>query len=150
MSHWLPTPLFEGVRWTGGLIYEPYNNLLGWEVKYNLKCLKVNNILQYLDTSYEYPVCDLPLGLTETELSREQLLVYPNPCSIGDNLFFEIADESKITIVIEDISGKIIFSEELDVNHSIKISSIFFSKGLFFYQMLKSNKPVHFGKLIIQ
>jgi hypothetical protein len=145
-----PVSLIEGMGWSGGLILEPYFNGLGFEVIYNLKCLKVNGIIQYLDTSYAYPACDLPTEVNEVNSRNKYSIAFPNPCYLGDPIFFKMTEELPITIVFQDLSGKIISSKTLNNDYLISVSSVHFSKGIYFFKVFKSNSLIHFGKVIIQ
>ncbi len=144
-----PVSIIEGVGWSGGLILEPIYTLVGWEVIYNLKCLKVNGVIEYLDTSYVYPACDLPLDLNELSELTGRSVIYPNPASLGSTVYLNLSDRRQYHIRILDITGRLV-TEATNQSNSIDLSSSVFTRGFYLIEISTNNQPVYSTKLVIQ
>jgi hypothetical protein len=143
-----PAALIEGVGWSGGLILEKMSPLIGWEEIYNLKCFKVNSILEYEDTSYVFPACDLPLNLDELNLSEQSSILTPNPVLIGSNLYFNLKERQKYKCRIFDITGNMLVQMSLTDN-GFYISPAIFKEGVYFLELSDSISIRFLTKLVL-
>lgn len=146
-SNGYPASLIEGVGWSGGLILEEMSSLIGWEVIYNLKCFKVNNVLEYEDSSYTYPPCDLPVGFEEGDDPEQNSVIGPNPVLVGSYLYFNLKDYSNNKFRIFDIRGKKLVEIPLSGN-SFYLSSTIFHEGVYLVELSNSSRHL-LSKLMI-
>jgi len=92
-----------------------------------------------LDTHYT--------GINDVNINKS-VSVYPNPAT--DNITFIIEEELiGSQIVLTNLLGKIIFSDQLD-NTKSNYSVGNFSEGLYFYSLVKDGKIIGTKKLIIK
>jgi hypothetical protein len=96
--------------------------------------------------SPKYTFVTMPLvGIAELNADAYQLeALYPNPASDIINLKFTTTSAEKITVTISDISGKVVFSDMLNVSTSGKqncsISINTFAKGNYILTMSNNGK----------
>ncbi|MBA3648543.1 MAG: T9SS type A sorting domain-containing protein [Chitinophagales bacterium] len=144
-----PVALIEGVGWSGGLILEKIYSLIGWEVIYNLKCMKVNGEIQYLDTSYVYPSCDLPLAIENINIASVTSLIYPNPVPMGSTIYLNLTYPQQYKVKVLDITGRSVRPVIFSAN-SIYLPPDTFQKGIYLFEISKDKKQQpFFVKLII-
>ncbi|MEO5673122.1 MAG: T9SS type A sorting domain-containing protein [Chitinophagales bacterium] len=143
-----PAALIEGVGWSGGLILEPMSSLIGWEVTYNLKCLKINGVLVYEDTSYTYPACDLPLGITELHQSEQNIVLYPNPVSVNSTLTLKSNSQERCFITIFDLTGTPVYHSSFLEELNIFLSSNEFTAGCYLVKISEANYADTWLKLL--
>jgi hypothetical protein len=80
---------------------------------------------------------------------QQQFFVYPNPVRSGSKLVLQSKDYNNSIIIFYDVTGKQVFSHKLmSDNELITVPAI--PKGIYFFQVLRSNHRIGTGKLIIQ
>ena len=88
----------------------------------------------------------------EEENYSSNLMVFPNPTSGKVNLKFSINKEANTSIIIKDLSGKIITNIEkgnlLPGSYSEEINLSNIAKGIYFYE-LKTNEFSKNGKIVL-
>jgi Secretion system C-terminal sorting domain len=74
-------------------------------------------------------------GVNETDSYITNVSAFPNPASSHINLTFELKEVQNVNLSMADITGKIIYSKDLEVVHGVKnevISCDGISKGTYF------------------
>lgn len=91
------------------------------------------------------------LNIDVNSISREDNIttIYPNPFSNKAILKVDAILKSSINIQIYDVLGQIVESIETDDN-SIILNREQFNPGMFFYQIIESNKLISSGKFIVE
>ncbi|MDG1477233.1 MAG: T9SS type A sorting domain-containing protein, partial [Vicingaceae bacterium] len=96
--------------------------------------------------------CEIPnctLGVTESIVNEDGLLVYPNPSSGIINFKLpEIINSNNTQLVIFDITGKVMLNTSFNTNSKqLDVSS--YPKGIYFYQ-LTTGEERYKGKVVVQ
>ena len=94
---------------------------------------------------------DITINVNEIDIS-DQILVYPNPNSGEFSILVSFADLQQTQITISDVTGKIIYNEQLNnktgnFKQEVVLSNV--SKGIYYVQ-LKSDKYIASKKLIVK
>lgn len=96
---------------------------------------------------------DPTLSTTEVFESNFDLLLYPNPAADYTTLEFELLNDTKMSLEISDVTGKVVYSEALSNlskgKHSINIDTQTFSEGVYFLNVRTGNN-VTSKKLVIK
>jgi len=79
---------------------------------------------------------------------NEFFSVYPNPSKGNFNLKYGLNDRAMGSVIIEDMQGRIIFEQNLDItNHSFEVKDI--PKGVYFCKLITDGKVHSVEKVII-
>lgn len=101
-----------------------------------------------IEPNSEWIVCDLYPNVSVESKKVDIFCIYPNPV----RSFINVEWESSLvkTIVIHDITGKVIFTENVENTNSKQISLANLSKGTYLVSLLGDGKKLGTQKLIIQ
>ena len=76
------------------------------------------------------------VSVQDEEFNESNLVLYPNPASQNANLEFELMNESEVRINVVDVTGKQVYSENMNTlnsgNHKIKVNTSNFKEGIYF------------------
>ncbi|HWY98423.1 MAG TPA: T9SS type A sorting domain-containing protein, partial [Bacteroidia bacterium] len=93
--------------------------------------------------------CDgTALGINE--VTKTESALYPNPMSSSATL--TISNDvclANARLVISDISGRIVKTQEHITSHNISIDKGSLGDGMYFYSLTENNKVIASGKLVI-
>jgi hypothetical protein len=82
--------------------------------------------------------------------SIEGIQVYPNPANDKLNIAIHLEEGQNATIVVYDLTGKLILSNSLNVNNGLtEVSNVALAPGLYIYKININNTTVNSGKLSI-
>ena len=101
-------------------------------------------------TGVSSEVCDtLFTTTTTTAIFQEEILeVWPNPASQRVNVRFE-SFQTTARIEIFDLHGRLVKTAELDnISNEVKLERL--NSGMYFYRILRKEKLVKTGKLIVE
>lgn len=92
--------------------------------------------------------CEINTAITESDLIREGLKIYPNPASEKLNIIFPFnVWEKTATFILYDLTGKVVLSNTLNRTADIEeISITDLSQGLYLYQIRIDNTQIK-GKI---
>jgi len=85
-------------------------------------------------------------------MEQNNLQLYPNPASNMVNVLYNISsDAGKVSIEINDVTGKIISTYMVDKNSSqMIINTQSLNKGIYYVMLKVDNKSMKVEKLVIQ
>lgn len=74
--------------------------------------------------------------------------IYPNPAS--EQIFVELFDNKMTNITIFDVTGKTVFSQNINESHNSKIDIHNLSNGMYSIRVTDSQGNPHFSKVVVQ
>lgn len=90
-----------------------------------------------------------PLSDDYYTIVNNTISVFPNP--VSENIFFNLGDSiQQGELIISDQFGRILLSNKFDGNFRLEFSTLEFSDGLYFYQVMKEGKLLFANKFIVQ
>ena len=79
---------------------------------------------------------DPTVSIQDEEFNESNLVLYPNPASENANLEFELSNKSEVRIDVVDITGKQVYSENMNTlnsgNQKVQINTSNFNEGVYF------------------
>jgi len=91
-------------------------------------------------------------GINQTLTTRDndntEFKIYPNPSTTEINIFFKQGSKEKFNVILTDLSGKIVYSEQLSNRNNITIKTSQFSKGNYILSIITKQKT-YTQKIII-
>ena len=93
---------------------------------------------------------DMTTGINQSELKQCSINLFPNPFNADATIEFNSECENISSLIIYDMTGKLIFPIKNLSGSLIKIEKGNLSEGLYFYHLKLTNGSVTTGKFVIQ
>ncbi|MHB8260665.1 MAG: T9SS type A sorting domain-containing protein [Bacteroidia bacterium] len=118
----------KGIKWIKGMGDAVYGASFGNYYFFNpsgyswmylgseLRCYSEHN-----NTTYGN-YCNLPLGINQLRMANDELSIYPNPTS--NQFIIEANTPDKLTVVLYDVNGRLMFSASVSGKSTIDVSSL--------------------------
>ncbi len=90
-------------------------------------------------------VDDATIGLDKNLISRKGLELYPNPAHNTATIKYELANENNVTLSIQDMSGRVVFTKRYEANgtQEIELDLSSFQSGIYTYQVVGEKKQLN-------
>ncbi len=90
--------------------------------------------------------CSISAGIESKSLTNE-INIAPNPFSESFNISISDINNAVFEIVLYDVTGKLILNKKnLQNSNNFSLQSL--NSGIYFYKIIKDNRPIKTGKLI--
>jgi hypothetical protein len=87
----------------------------------------------------DFTTADVPLSVQDINNDNSALVIYPNPASDIVNIDLSKLTNKNVQVNVSDISGKLIYSENISSSDLISIDVNEYSKGIYFINLTGEN-----------
>jgi len=111
----------------------------------------INNITYYRLKQTDFDGTTTIVSQTKVECENNKPTIYPNP--FNDELFINFKTEGKYLVIIRDVLGRAIYSEEfIETNSSVKYLDLshFLSNGMYYVSILQNEKTILLNEKIVK
>lgn len=97
-----------------------------------------------------YAGCNITLDIDENKVNKDQVLIFPNPVSVGENITIQTTETVSVNrIEMMDVNGRLVYSSGGNNNVSLTVPTSNFVGGLYFIRVLLSNGNITSYKVVI-